>query len=280
MPALEPFNHLGSWLAGAPAVVKIAIFFAAWLLAWLPIAAPLAIGLNWRPPHPPTVGQKIPLVFSLYAFAPLLLWITTQIEPIDLVTYGIAWNFESLRSIGLGLSLGALGISLLVALECRLGCAVWQPDRLHQVPAILGPTLLLALLVSAIEESVFRGFVLTQLQHDYSLWIAAIGSSLIFALLHLVWEGAKGLPSLPGLWLMGMILVLARWVDQGSLGLACGLHSGWIWAMASLDTAQLIGERDPGREWMTGLDGQPLAGMLGLILLLITAGTLWGLRTV
>lgn len=280
MPALEAFTQLGSWLAGASAVVKIALFFAAWLVVWSPIAVPLAIGLRWRPPHPPTVGQKIPLVLSLYTFAPLLLWATTQIEPTRLAAYGITWNFEVLSSIGLGLGLGAVGIGLLFALECGLGWAIWRLDRLPQLAPILGPSLLLGLLVSAVEESVFRGFVLTQLQHDYSIWVAAAGSSLIFALLHLVWEGVKGLPLLPGLWLMGMILVLARWVDHGSLGLACGLHAGWIWAMASLDTAQLIEQHDRGWDWVTGLDGQPLAGMLGLFLLLVTAGTLWGLASV
>ena len=86
--------------------------------------------------------------------------------------------------------------------------------------SVLLPTLLIAFLISGIEEGVFRGFVLTQLRQDYTIELAAAISSLIFALLHLLWEQKETVPQLPGLWLMGMVLVLARWTDGGSLGLA------------------------------------------------------------
>ncbi|MBD2019010.1 CPBP family intramembrane metalloprotease domain-containing protein, partial [Leptolyngbya sp. FACHB-36] len=44
----------------------------------------------------------------------------------------------------------------------------------------------------------------------------------------------------------------------------------------SIDTAQLMRYTDRGPAWMTGLAGQPLAGVVGLLLLLVTAGVLWG----
>jgi hypothetical protein len=65
------------------------------------------------------------------------------------------------------------------------------------------------------------------------------------------------MPQLPGLWLMGMVLVLARYVDGGSLGLAWGLHAGWVWAIASLDSAQLITYTGTGSEWVTGKNRKP-----------------------
>jgi membrane protease YdiL (CAAX protease family) len=146
--------------------------------------------------------------------------------------------------------------------------------------------LVLGLWISITEELVFRGFLLNEIstnpavhelsKHELhsssgsgSLWGAAAISSLIFAVLHLVWEGRENIPQLPGLWLMGMVLCLARWVDGGSLGLACGLHAGWIWTIACLDTAQIF--HYPGKvpHWVTG-GGKPLAGITGILFLLLT----------
>jgi hypothetical protein len=135
--------------------------------------------------------------------------------------------------------------------------------------------LLLAVWISGTEELVFRGFLLTQLRQDYSVGAAALISSLIFALLHLIWERRETIPQLPGLWLMGMILVLARFVDGGSLGLAWGIHSGWVWAIASLDTAQLITYTGISSEWVTGKNGKPLAGAAGVLCLVATGVILW-----
>ncbi len=74
---------------------------------------------------------------------------------------------------------------------------------------------------------------------------------------------------------MGMILVLARFVDGGSLGLAWGIHSGWVWAIASLDTAQLITYTGISSEWVTGKNGKPLAGAAGVLCLVATGVILW-----
>ena len=176
---------------------------------------------------------------------------------------------------------------MLFGLEWVLGWVEWRPDKIEssestKIESIVTIFLLplgLGLLISAIEESIFRGFLLTQLQQQYPSWAAAASSSLIFALLHLIWDGKQAGPQLPGLWLMGLVLVLARSADGGNLGLAWGLHAGWIWAMASLDAAQMIRRRDRAPIWMTGLAGQPLAGGMGLLLLLLTGGVLWGFHT-
>ncbi|HAJ62065.1 MAG TPA: CPBP family intramembrane metalloprotease domain-containing protein, partial [Cyanobacteria bacterium UBA8543] len=98
--------------------------------------------------------------------------------------------------------------------------------------------------------------------------VAAAISSVIFALLHLIWDRQDTLPQLPGLWLMGMVLVLARWVDDGSLGLAWGLHAGWICGLTCLDSAELISYTGKGPVWMIGFREQPLAGVAGLLCLL------------
>lgn len=267
-------TNLLTQLAHAPVSVKIGLFFGLWLLLWLPIAIPLAIALKWRPPTPPTLAQKLPLVASLYAIAPLVLWAAAWVDGIPFSAYGVSWSWAFGRSLMLGLGGGVLGLLLLFGLEASLRWVEildhWQP-----LLAALLPTLALGLWVSVTEELVFRGFLLNQLQAEAAPWFAAIAASLIFAGLHLIWEGADGLPQLPGLTLMGLVLVLARWADGGSLGLACGLHAGWVWGMASLDTAGLIRYSGKAPEWLTGLAGRPLAGLLGCGLMVATGGMLW-----
>lgn len=275
MPLLERFDVLKTAIANSSANIKVIAFFLAWLLVWLPVAIPLAIVLKWHPPKPLAIGQKIPLVLSLYALAPLVLWGFTHIEGKPFATYGLTLSRSSLLSLLLGLGVGVVGVGLLFSLERWAGWIVLNQANQSQFWAALLPTLAIGLIISLVEELVFRGFLLNQLQQDYSIWVAAASSSLIFALLHLVWEGSEIAPQLPGLWLMGIVLVIARWVDGGSLAIACGLHAGWVWGIASLDTAQLIQYTDRGSEWMTGLKKQPLAGGMGLLLMGVTGATLW-----
>ncbi len=249
--------------------LTIATFFGVWVALWLPIAIPLAIALKWQPPQTPTIQQKLPLVASLYAIAPFVLWGVANLQQQPFSVYGLVWDLHFLGSVLGGLGIAVLGLLILYGLLKILGWLVWKPEQKSAFLATLLPTLGVALWISMIEELVFRGFLLNQLQRDYSLAIAAVISSVIFAMLHLVWEGKEALPQLVGLWLLGMILVLARWLDSNSLGLAIGLHAGWVWGIASLDTAEILDYPQGNLGWLTG-NGKPLAGGVGIVLLLTT----------
>jgi hypothetical protein len=274
-----------SGLSNLSGVAIAILFFLAWVVLWLPIAVPLAIALKWHPPKPITVAQKLPLLASLYLLAPLVLWGATAVDGSTFASYGLPWNASVLRSAGIGILLGAVGIAVMFAIQYSLGWLKRSPmiDDTTTEPAkpallpTMASTLLLGLWVGLTEELIFRGFLINQLQRDYAPWIAAAIASLIFAILHLVWEGKENIPQLPGLWLMGMVLVLARWVDGGNLGLAWGLHSGWIWAIATLDTTQLLVSSGHGPQWLTGAEGKPLSGVIGLLFLTATGAILWGI---
>lgn len=290
---LHQATHLliGS-LTEASAIVQVVAFFWVWLGLWLPIAIPLAIALKWRPNHPITPEQKLPLLASLYLLAPFIVWGFAQIVGATGADYGVIWQVSTLTAVGVGFGIGVLGIVLLFGLQLGLGWISWppyeqntestgdSPNRSAIAPQawlpwqIWLPTLLLGFWVSAVEELVFRGFLLTQLQQDYAGWLAGAIASAIFAVLHLIWEGRENVPQLPGLWLLGMVLVLARWTNDGNLGMACGLHAGWIWTIASLESANLIHYTGRGPIWLTGFSGKPLAGGLGLLLLVATGGVI------
>lgn len=259
----------------ATALIKVMAFFFTWAGFWLPIAIPLAIVLKWHPQKPISVAQKLPLMASLYLIAPLIVWGAAGIENVPFSNYGLAWEPSLFVHLGLGFGLGVFSLAILFGLQWALGWISWQPADISKLASALLPTLLLGLWVGGTEELIFRGFLLNQLLQDYSIWVAAAISSAIFAILHLVWEVRETLPQLPGLWLLGMVLVLARACDGGSLGLAWGLHAGWIWAIASLDTAQLINYTGTVPAWITGLGKKPLAGGVGILLLLATSSLLW-----
>jgi membrane protease YdiL (CAAX protease family) len=257
-----------------------ALFFLLWIALSFPML-PLAIALRWRPGKPISPSQKIPLLLGLYALAPVALWLagrfSTRIPAgSGFGVYGLAWDAALGRGLGLGLLMAIAGVGLWLGAQGWLGWGCWQGKRLSRSTGLsLIMVALLGLLVGLVEELVFRGFLPLALSVDLSLdegmWLAVAIANLLFALLHLVWDGQATVPQLPGLLVMGLVLSRACWAAGGNLGLAWGLHAGWIVAIASLET---LGTLEPtGRvpAWVTGLEGKPLAGALGLMLMLGTA---------
>lgn len=286
-----------SWLVNAPTPIKILVFFGVWMGLWMPIAVISAIALNWRPPQPLNETQKLALLAPLYGIAPIVLWKISQIQGQSFWDYGLSWRSQFFQSTAIGFGLAVISLILLFGFQFVLGWSDWRPQDSKQTDeqsstlnpdllprnrwielgkkvSILLPILLIALWVSSTEELIFRGFLQKQLQQDYSWFVAATLASLIFAFSHLLWEVRNTLPQLPGLGLMGMVLSLACLCDRGSLGLAIGLHAGWIWGITSMDTLGTVTASEQVPEWVTGLGGKPLAGLLGIVMLLFVAGLL------
>ncbi|BAU12110.1 CAAX amino terminal protease family protein [Leptolyngbya sp. NIES-3755] len=251
-----------------PAFVQVGIFFLAWGLIWLPIAIPISIWVKWKPFNPLELQQKLPLVASLYLLAPLILWGVATLKRISFSSFGIDLNANLFTALGIGFAIGAVGILILFGIETGLGWIHWRSENWRKWVSASLPTLLLGIWIGFTEELVFRGFFFGQLEADF--WTSAIVSSVIFALLHLIWEGKDNIPQLPGLTLMGVVLCLAFVQNQNSIGLAWGLHAGWIWMIASLDAGEILQYEETAPEWFTGIDRKPLAGLLGLLFLLGT----------
>lgn len=268
-------NALLAFMENAPALVIVMAFFVCWIVSWLPVAAVSAILLNWQPPKPLQPEQKMPLLVSLYLLAPLILWGVVLLTNKSFSDYGFVSNLSTLGSLALGFGLGVLSLAIVFSGQFWLGWCSFEKTNFKLIPPILLPIFLIAFLVGGIEELVFRGFLFTELAQDYPILVAAAISSLIFALLHLVWEQSETAPQLPGLWLMGMVLVLARFASSGNLGLAWGLHAGWVWAIATLDTAELINYTGIVSDWFTGKNKKPLAGLAGIICVLGTGVIIW-----
>jgi hypothetical protein len=280
-------NNLRLLSPSIPAIFKIILFFSTWIVVWLPAAIVLAIALKWHPPQP-LGNKKLPLLASLYVIVPFILWATSWIENTSFVNWGWDWQPAVLMSLMRGLGLGIISLVILFGLQLTAGWLDLKKSetstetgekKINFWTLIVNPasllTLLLAVWISATEELIFRGCLQTILQQDYSVLIAAAIASFIFAIAHLIWAAKETLPQLPGLWLMGMVLTLARIADNGSLGLAIGIHAAWIWGITTVDTEGAINPTGRAPEWITGIAAKPLAGAAGILLLLATATLLF-----
>jgi membrane protease YdiL (CAAX protease family) len=251
------------------ALLGTTLFVLIWLGLWLPIALPLAYRLQWRPFQVASPAQKLPLLIPLYGLAPLIIGGANYFGGSILkqsvwVPYDFGDKLLHINTLGIGLLIAIAGLAIVASLQKWLGWVTWEAfaenaasvSPLQRLGIIAG-TLVLGLGLGGIEELVFRGWMQAQWAREFSPGIALGIVSVFFAIAHLLWEGRPGLWQQPGLWLLGCVLGVACWVDQGNLSLAWGLHGGWIWGLACLDAVLGAKPTGKGPRWLAGRPQQP-----------------------
>jgi len=186
-----------------------------------------------------------------------------------LKSYGLLGTRQNGLELLKGLSIGLLITLALFTLEALLGWLEFQK------PQILLPQLILEGFASALgigfaEELVFRGWLWDELQRDYRPQVALWADAIIFAALHFLKplsEMIRTLPTFPALLLLGLTMVWAKQSSQGRLGLPIGLHAGLVWGYYIINVGQLVQYSDQVSPWITGVDGNPIAGLMGLLFL-------------
>jgi membrane protease YdiL (CAAX protease family) len=124
--------------------------------------------------------------------------------------------------------------------------------------------LAVALLLAFAEEVLFRGYLFGVLREELGRPRAYLLGNALFALVHLLRPGALVFKLAYGLGLFLVGAVLCQLAEaRGTLWPGIGLHAGWI-VMVVLDPP---GRVAPG--WLAGLGGDPAAGFLGWLLLLV-----------
>jgi len=252
---------------------EILAFFGLWTIIWVPIACVVSRLIHWQLKQLLTPKQKIYLLLSLYALVPIILGWKITTGNLSFAELGLGSECNVFASIFLGLLISLISLSIIFALESALNLVIWRRENIKNLVPLLFPIFILSVLISVVEESVFRGYIFSTLLVDNYLWLAVIASSIIFALLHLIWERENTIPQIPGLCLMGIILLEARHVNQDHIYLAIGLHAGWIWGLTCIDSAEILAYQHCNH-WFTGINQQPLAGLAGITCLIITGFTL------
>lgn len=266
-------------VANLPAPLRIFAFLLLLLLLWLPVAVPVAL---WSRDANQTAIWTMALLFLgfLAIIRPWGRWL--HHDPQILRTYGLGFGPESRRELLLGFGLGLTSLLLLFGLCGLLGWVSWQMPSLG-LGRIALEGLLVAVGVGLAEELVFRGWILDELERDYRPQTALWANSLAYALLHFIKplpEVIRTAPQFPGLVLLGMILVWMKRSTQshrrttvslltrpGRLALPIGFHAGIVWGYYLGNVGKLVQLSPLGPEWLIGIDGNPLAGAMGLLCL-------------
>lgn len=268
-----------SQVAELPAPLRLLAFLVVLGLLWLPLALPIAQFST--DPNQTTIWV---MSLLLVEFLLLLRWwgIWVYRDRRIFQTYGLVFTrqsgHEALQGFGWGLGV----LLLMFVVQSLFGWQTWQAPTLSLFRiAIEG--LLVAWGVGFAEELVFRGWILEELQRDYRPLLVLCINSLLFAALHFIKplpEVIRTFPQFPGLVLLGLILAFMKWSTQqqrrtavrlttqsGRLGLPIGFHAGLVWGYYLLKVGQLIKVSDRVPDWVTGIDGNPLAGVVGLLFL-------------
>ena len=236
-----------------PAWLRIPTFVMPFLLLWLVLEAGLL-------PDLATIGILYFLVvvgFGLWGR-----WIHRQAHPYR--TLGLENSPQFYWEMLAGAIAGFGGVFLLFVLEGWLGWVEWPPVKPMVLLLGLLNAIATATAVGFAEELLFRGWLLAELRLNYKGWLAGAVTTFIFAATH-QW-GAQFL----GLLLVGTILVRAKVLSRDRLGLAIGLHGGWVFAISLVNIASLLSPTGSAPIWVTGFDGNPLAGIAGVTALCLT----------
>jgi uncharacterized protein len=275
-----------------PALLRLLGFLVTLALLWLPFLLVLSWAIadtNWR---------SIATLVVLYS---QFIWLVQRWgrvahgEPRALVAFGLRGGGSSKNRFKnrfknhffteqlLGLWVGVMLVLVMFGCEAAMGWVQWMPPQAgFWRIAIEG--LLVALGISFAEELLFRGWMWDELDRDgrnrsWRFSATLLGTASIYALLHFLkpWnEILRTWPQFLGLVLLGILLGYAKSATRGRLGLPMGLHGGLVWGYYLVNVGQLgqvteqITQRAP--DWVTGVDGNPLAGLVGLSFLMGAIG--------
>lgn len=247
----------------------------------LPITAPLLWLDIHRPPEQP-FGLGILLTLLVLFLASIRRW-CRRVHGLKNPwrRLGFVGGQRWWQAWGQAALLGAAGVTVLYGLQLLLGWATWGeiPPPPTLVRTLVEGTLA-ATLVGIGEELVFRGWLLLEFEADYGpTWALGI-DALVFALAHYIrpWSAIVATwPQFLGLVLLGCTLVWARRTPLPrsrrhrppltALAFPAGLHGGLVWGYYQVNVGGLIVPTGAVPNWITGVDGNPLAGLLGLGLL-------------
>jgi uncharacterized protein len=249
-----------------PAPVRILAFLLLLLLLWLPF-----VGLAyWLLDDPNTISLMVmPILFGEFILL-LRFWgqrVYHRLHPLH--CYGLIRTHQNGLELLQGLSISLISLFSLFLTQSWLGWLNWQPWHPPVLQFIL-EGFIIALGFGLGEELIFRGWLLDELQRDYTPTMALWLDSLVFAGLHFIRplnEILQTSPQFLGLFILGLILVWAKRGSGDRLGLPIGLHAGFVWGFYIINVGQLVNYTNRVPAWVTGINQNPLAGIMGLLFL-------------
>ena len=185
--------------------------------------------------------------------------------------YGLEKSDRNRKEFFNGLAIGLCFCLSLFLVEALFGWIEIVPAKTELIKiAIEG--LLSAFGIALAEELVFRGWLLDELQRDYSQKTSMWSGAIIFALAHFikpVEEIVRTAVTFPALILLGISLIIAKKRYDDRLGICIGIHAGLVWGYYIINVGESIEYTNKVPSWITGIDNNPFAGVMGLIFLTV-----------
>jgi uncharacterized protein len=250
-----------------PVIIRLGIFLLFLASIWLPFALPLQYFLQ-QDPNILTIA-----VMSLLFVEFLILqkfWGKKVYQQNNIfASYGLLRSRQNAIELIKGSSIGFCFCLSLFFFQAICGwVTIAQPS--HTIIPIVVEGLLSALGVAFAEELFFRGWLFFELKRDYPLQTVLWLSALIFAIAHFlkpIAEIVRTFMTFPALFLLGFALARSKIKYGDRLGICIGIHGGLVWGYYILNVGKLITYTDRVPSWVTGIDGNPIAGLLGLLFL-------------
>ncbi len=243
-------------------------------------------------------GTQLFLVLSIF---PLMSLLKLHCEDI-----GFTGKSVFLRQLGQGIVVGIAVLAPVILLLNYLHIRELDHSKIWTATTLLmtlAGSLAAALIISLIEEPLFRGLLLTAMYRRLGLVAGIIISSCYYAGLHflktdldvpyadLQWFSAfelvfdafgnlfkmQNLPSFPALFMVGVFLCVARLKAGLGLGFCIGCHTGWVFLIKLTKSMTMVNVNAGYFFLVSHYDGV-IGPLVTLWLILAVAGYLWYAR--
>jgi membrane protease YdiL (CAAX protease family) len=233
------------------ALVPLAVLFVAICLSCI-LAFFVIKGIGDVVPFQKIISKSTQILLILSIFPAM------KLLAIDREQLGFASRPVFFKQLLQGLGLGLLTLLPIFIVLWVLKINVFDATKVWTVGLVLGKlgfTLLLALIISLIEEPLFRGILLTGLSRKIPVALAIVISAVYYAALHFMdnnvviaaqdvhfltgFKLLKGafinvfnptmFSSFLSLMMVGIFLGIVRTQVKNSLGLCIGCHACWVW---------------------------------------------------
>jgi uncharacterized protein len=268
-----------SHIKNYPAPGRMFSFLLVLALLWLPglalIYLVMASTQNLEDPGTKNLLSILTMGLLAIEFIALLPWWGKQVYqyPNLYARYGLVFTRQNGLLLLKGIAIGAGFALALFITQGLLGWLTWQSPRLSIFQLALEGSAT-ALGVGLAEELFFRGWMLDELERDYTPIAVLIADAIIFAMLHFIKPipvMLASLPQFPGLFLLATAVIIAKRQHRNLLGISIGLHAGLVWAYYIINVGNMVKYTGRVSDWITGINGNPISGLLGLIFLVVLA---------
>ncbi len=266
-----------SHIKNYPAPGRMLSFLLVLILLWLPglglIYGVMGSTQNLEDPGTKNLLSILTMGLLTIEFLVLLPWWGRKVynHPNLFARYGLVVTLRNGLLLLTGLAIGLGFAFALFITQGLFGWLTWRSPKLPLLQLILEGSAA-SLGVGLAEELFFRGWMLDELERDYSPSIALTVDAFLYAFLHFlkpIVVVLKSLPEFPGLCLLATVTIVAKRQNGNLIGMSIGLHAGLIWAYYIVNVGNMVKYTDRVPDWIAGINGNPISGIHGIIFLTI-----------